>query len=145
MSRERDGKPSHGLVPIEEDERLCRGAEDLADPTMHDTVTDRQTVPAEIVPAEIVHRIMAGENRVPVWREHRGLSPDRLARRGGVSQASLSSIETGKRWLRAGAGGHRPRPRGRARRSGGARGVSRRPSRRTPARARLHHRPDRLG
>ncbi len=145
MIRERDGKPIPGPVPIEEYERLCRRAQDLANLTVHGAVKDRETVPAEIVPAEIVHRIMEGENRVPAWREHRGLSQDRLGCRGGVSQAYRSSIETGKRWLGGGAGGHRRRPRGRARRSGGVRGVSRRPSRRTPARARLHHRPDLLG
>lgn len=89
--RDRDGKPIYALVPIEEYDRLLRAAEDLADLTVHEAVTDRATVPAELV-----YRIMDGENRVRAWRNYRGLSQDGLARRVDVSQAYLSSIETGK-------------------------------------------------
>ncbi len=86
-----DGKPIYALVPIEEYERLLRAAEDLADLAVHEAVKDQETVPAALV-----YRIMDGEHRVRVWREHRGLSQEALARRAGVTQAYLSSIETGK-------------------------------------------------
>lgn len=89
--RDRDGKPIYALVPIEEYDRLLRAAEDLADLAVHEAVKDQETVPAELV-----YRIMDGENRVRAWRNHRGLSQDGLARRVDVSQAYLSSIETGK-------------------------------------------------
>lgn len=89
--RDRDGKPIYALVPIEEYDRLLRAAEDLADLAVHEAVKDQETVPAELV-----YRIMDGENRVRVWRNYRGLSQDGLARRVDVSQAYLSSIETGK-------------------------------------------------
>lgn len=89
--RDRDGKPIYALVPIEEYDRLLRAAEDLADLAVHEAVRDQETVPAELV-----YRIMDGENRVRVWRNYRGLSQDGLARRVDVSQAYLSSIETGK-------------------------------------------------
>jgi DNA-binding XRE family transcriptional regulator len=51
----------------------------------------------ELIPAEIVNRILAGENRVCVWREHRGMSPKDLAEAAGVTPAYLSQVETGKR------------------------------------------------
>jgi hypothetical protein len=59
LIRDRDGKPIHALVPVGEHERLLRAAEDLADLAVHDAVKDQGTVPAELV-----HRIMDGENRV---------------------------------------------------------------------------------
>jgi len=51
----------------------------------------------ESVPAEVVNRLVAGENPVKVWREHRGLSQRTLAMRTGLNFAYLSQIETGAR------------------------------------------------
>ncbi len=51
----------------------------------------------EFVPAEIVNRILDGENRIRVWREHRGFSCKALAEKSGIASAFLSQIETGKR------------------------------------------------
>lgn len=51
----------------------------------------------ELVPSEVVDRLLNGENRVRVWREHRGLTCAALAERAGLGQAYLSQIETGKR------------------------------------------------
>jgi DNA-binding XRE family transcriptional regulator len=50
----------------------------------------------ELVPSEIVKRLLSGENPVRVWREHRGLSARDLARVVGVSPVCLYQIETGK-------------------------------------------------
>jgi ribosome-binding protein aMBF1 (putative translation factor) len=51
----------------------------------------------EAVPAEMVDRLVAGENAVKVWREHRGLSQRALAARAGLNFTYLSQIETGAR------------------------------------------------
>jgi DNA-binding XRE family transcriptional regulator len=51
----------------------------------------------ELIPAEIVDRILAGENRVRVWREHRTVSVKALAEAAGLTPAYLSQVETGKR------------------------------------------------
>ena len=51
----------------------------------------------ERVPIEMVDRLIAGENPVKVWREHRGLSQRALAERTGLNFAYLSQIETGDR------------------------------------------------
>jgi DNA-binding XRE family transcriptional regulator len=51
----------------------------------------------ETVPAEIVSRLVARENPVKVWREHRGLSQRALAAQAGLNFTYLSQIETGAR------------------------------------------------
>jgi DNA-binding XRE family transcriptional regulator len=51
----------------------------------------------EAVPVEMVDRLIAGDNPVKVWREHRGLSQRALAARAGLNFTYLSQIETGAR------------------------------------------------
>jgi ribosome-binding protein aMBF1 (putative translation factor) len=51
----------------------------------------------ELVPAEIVKRILDGENKVRTWRMHRGLSARELAAATGLSAPYISEIEGGKK------------------------------------------------
>lgn len=51
----------------------------------------------EAFPAEVVSRLVAGENAVRVWREYRGLSQRALAERAGLNFTYLSQIERGAR------------------------------------------------
>ncbi len=51
----------------------------------------------ELIPAEVVNRILDGENKVRVWREYRGLTARDLATKVSVSASYLSQIETGTR------------------------------------------------
>ena len=51
----------------------------------------------ELLPAAMVDAILNGENRIRVWREHRGLTALALAKAAGIAAAYLSQIETGKR------------------------------------------------
>lgn len=51
----------------------------------------------ELIPADIAKRLIAGENPVRVWRQHRGMTAAELAQAAGLSQAFVSQIETGKR------------------------------------------------
>jgi len=51
----------------------------------------------EWVPGEIVDRLLDGENRIRVWRDHRGLSATELAAKAEISAAYLSELETGKK------------------------------------------------
>ncbi len=77
---------------------LVEAAEDNADRV---AIADfRRRIAAgedEFVPSAIVERLLSGESRVRVWREHRGLKAAELATRAGIAQAFLSQIETGKR------------------------------------------------
>ena len=51
----------------------------------------------ESLPIELADRLLAGENPVRVWREHRGLSLAALADQAGVGKGFLSQIENGQR------------------------------------------------
>lgn len=88
------------LVVMPEDvfERLREAAEMAEDVAAYDAAKRRLAAgKEELVPSEIVDRILAGENLVRVWREHRGLSASALADKAGIAQPYLSQIETGKR------------------------------------------------
>lgn len=85
------------MLPEAEFAALVEAAEDA---------TDRMTIARfrralaegdeELVPAAIVDRILGGENRVKVWREHRGLTQDALAREADVVEHALVEIESGR-------------------------------------------------
>lgn len=51
----------------------------------------------EFVPAAVVDRLLAGESRIRVWREHRGLKAEALAQRADITLSELSQIEGGTR------------------------------------------------
>ncbi|MBI3677217.1 MAG: helix-turn-helix transcriptional regulator [Proteobacteria bacterium] len=49
------------------------------------------------LPLQLYRRIRKGENPVHVWREHRGLGLNALARKAGMSASYLSEIESGSK------------------------------------------------
>jgi DNA-binding XRE family transcriptional regulator len=51
----------------------------------------------ETCSAQMVARLVSGDDPVLVWREHRGMSRGALAKAAGISAPYLSQIETGKR------------------------------------------------
>ena len=51
----------------------------------------------EALPAALYRRILKGEHPLRVWREHRGLGLNALARAAGVSAPYLSEIENGSK------------------------------------------------
>jgi DNA-binding XRE family transcriptional regulator len=55
----------------------------------------------ELIPAEVVHALLDGNNPIKVWRENRGLTQQQLAEAAGISTPYLSQLETGKRAGRA--------------------------------------------
>jgi len=86
------------VIPEPAFERLRDAAELAEDIAAYDEVKRRLAVgEEEFVPSEMVGRILAGENPVRVWREHRGLSASALAEKAGIAQPYLSQIETGRR------------------------------------------------
>lgn len=76
------------MTPAALDEMLEDAAATAAFHASHDQ---------ERVPIELVDRLLAGENPVKVWREHRGLSQRALAVQAGLNFTYLSQIETGAR------------------------------------------------
>jgi DNA-binding XRE family transcriptional regulator len=70
--------------------------EELIEDALATAAYDR-TRGQESVSSEIVGRILAGENRIRVWRQHRGLTLDQLAAKTGIGKGYLSQIERGQR------------------------------------------------
>ncbi|RTL94272.1 XRE family transcriptional regulator [Ancylobacter aquaticus] len=86
------------VLPEADYEALVAAAEDATDIATVRRFKERlASGEEELVPAAIVDRLVAGENAIRVWREHRGLSASSLAEKAGIAQAFLSQIETGKR------------------------------------------------
>ena len=79
-------------------DRLVGASDDLADVLAYDEAKARlASGEDELVPSAVVDAILAGENPIRVWRQHRGLGLGELAGAALLSQAYLSQIETGKR------------------------------------------------
>jgi ribosome-binding protein aMBF1 (putative translation factor) len=82
------------VLSLKEYERLV----DRADIAAADKVkADISAGRDELVPSDIVRRILDGENPVRVWRTHRGLSARDLAAATGLSAPYISEIESGKK------------------------------------------------
>lgn len=79
-------------------DKLVEAAEDAADLAAIARFERRLAAgEEELIPSEMVDRILSGENLVRVWREYRGLTVAALAEKAGITQPYLSQIETGKR------------------------------------------------
>jgi len=86
------------VLPEADYQALMAAAEDAADAEA--VRAFRRKLDAgdeELLPAEMVNRILEGESAIRVWRDHRGLTSAALAAKAGVGQGFLSQIETGKR------------------------------------------------
>ncbi len=90
----RNGKAEWAVVPYDEYKRLRDAAELAEDTELARRALERDE---ERIPIEVVDRLIARENPIRVWREHRRLTQRRLAERVGINTAYLSQIETGKR------------------------------------------------
>ena len=79
-------------------DRLVAAAEDAEDMAMVAEFRRKLAIgEEEFLPTAFVDRMLAGENLVRLWREHRTMTSSALAKRAGVAQSYLSEIETGKK------------------------------------------------
>jgi DNA-binding XRE family transcriptional regulator len=86
------------VIPLDEYERLVEAAEDVADLRAYDEAKRQLAAgKTELLPSGMVNRILAGENTLRAWREHRGLTVKQLADRAGISAPFVSQLETGRR------------------------------------------------
>lgn len=94
---QRDGE-RYAVMPYEEYRELLETLEEARDVALIDEFYERLgRGDEELIPADVVHRMIDGENPVRVWREHRGLTQQALADKAGISKNYLSQIESGKR------------------------------------------------
>jgi DNA-binding XRE family transcriptional regulator len=95
--RNPDGEPTHVVLPVAEYEALVSALEEAEDIAAFDAAQAARAAGEELVPIELVDRLLAGESPVKVWREHRGMRQNKLAEAAGLKQPYLSQIEAGKR------------------------------------------------
>lgn len=105
----RKGK-EFALIPIKDLQKLMEDAEMLADVKAYDAAKARlQNGDDELVPLEIIERRLQGESSLRIWREHRKLTQEQLAKKARISRALIAAIETKRKagsvgtWKKLGA------------------------------------------
>lgn len=83
-------------IPLDEYKALKLAAEDLADMGAYDRAKAAlDNGDEELIPAEYVRRMVAGERPLRIWREYRGLTQVALAETSGVNRVQIANIEAG--------------------------------------------------
>lgn len=91
---EANGKPQYAVIPYRDYLRLVEAAEDAEDARAIDEFERKLAVGEEkLLPLDIVHRVVEGENPMLVWREYRGLTQAQLAGAVGVRQSYIAMLE----------------------------------------------------
>jgi DNA-binding XRE family transcriptional regulator len=105
----RKGK-EFAVIPLEELQKLREDAEMLADVKAYDAAKARlERGDDELIPLAITERRLKGEAALRIWREHRKLTQERLAKQARVSRALIAAIETKRKtgsvstWKKLGA------------------------------------------
>ena len=84
-------------IPRAEYERLCALEEDFADIRAALAVEARISHgEEELIPANMVDRLIDGDAPLRVWREFRNLTQAELARASGVNRVQIVEIEAGR-------------------------------------------------
>ena len=94
----RDQEPAFAVLPYDEYMALIERLELLED--LRDCKDFEERLARggeELIPGDVVERLVGGENPVKVWREHRTLTQEELGAEIGLSGPYLSQIESGKR------------------------------------------------
>jgi ribosome-binding protein aMBF1 (putative translation factor) len=92
---------SWAMIPYEEYRSLVELAELAEDmPAYKQASMPAHRAGEKALPEDMTGRLWSGESPVKVWREFRGLSPERLAELAGVSPSYLAQIEAGRPTVR---------------------------------------------
>ena len=84
------------LLTQAEFERLQEAAENYADIEAAVDARQRREAGEEYFPAELVDRLLEGQNPLKVWREYRGLTQARLGEVVGCQSSMISKLEKGR-------------------------------------------------
>jgi DNA-binding XRE family transcriptional regulator len=105
----RKGK-EFAVIPLEDLQKLMQDAEMLADVKAYDAARARlEDGEDELIPLEMIERRLRGEIALRIWREHRELTQEQLAKKSKVSRALIAAIETKRKtgsvatWKKLGA------------------------------------------
>jgi DNA-binding XRE family transcriptional regulator len=86
------------VIPVKDLQRLIEDAEMLADVRAYDAAKARlEAGEDELIPLQIIERGLKGESVLRIWREHRKLTQEQLAKKSNVSRALIAAIETSRK------------------------------------------------
>ena len=90
------GQPAFAVIPWRAYERLANEDAEalLSDAELYDRAKEKG---GESFPVEVADRLLAGQNPISVYRNHRGMTQNDLAAAAAINAVYLSQIETGKR------------------------------------------------
>ena len=98
------------VIPVEDLQKLMEDAEMLADVRAYDAAKTRlEDGEDELIPLEMIERRLRGEATLRIWREHRKLTQEQLAKKSKISRALIAAIETKRKagsvitWKKLGA------------------------------------------
>jgi DNA-binding XRE family transcriptional regulator len=101
---------AYAVIPVKALQKLMEDAEMLADVKAYDAAKARlQSGEDELIPLEVTERRLRGEPALRIWREHRKLTQEKLAKKAKVSRALIAAIETNRKagsittWKKLGA------------------------------------------
>ena len=84
------------ILAAEDYERLLDLAEEQDDIAAAVASQKRREAGEEYLPAEMVDRLIDGENALRVWRQYRAITLTSLAAKSKVNKATVSLLENGK-------------------------------------------------
>jgi DNA-binding XRE family transcriptional regulator len=90
------GGQKMAVLPVDDYRRLLDAVEEQEDIAAAIDAEKRREAGEEYLPAEMVNRLIDGENALRVWREHRNFTLTRLAEIAGINKATVSQLENGK-------------------------------------------------
>ncbi|MGD0769015.1 MAG: helix-turn-helix transcriptional regulator [Tepidisphaeraceae bacterium] len=82
------------MVPLKDFQRLKHDAQMLDDIRAYDAAKTRKE---EAFPSDVARRLVAGESPIRVFREHRGLTQEQLAKAAKIARPYLTEIEAGRK------------------------------------------------
>ncbi|MEP7223140.1 MAG: helix-turn-helix transcriptional regulator [Novosphingobium sp.] len=91
------GGQKMAMLPLDEFHLLRNAGEDQADLRAAALAEMRRVEGEEYLPADLVDKLLGGENALRIWRKYRGFTLDSLSSATGVVKSTLSNIENGKR------------------------------------------------
>ena len=91
---EHNGVKHYAVIPVDDYNALVERAEMRDDMAAFD---EAMAADDEVIPVQIVNRLLVGENKIKVWRYHRQLTQAELAVQCGLSQALICQLESGVR------------------------------------------------
>lgn len=91
---EHNGQRQYAVVPIDIYNDLLEKAELLEDVEAYEKARLNDD---ELIPSDVMHRLLRGENKIKVWREYRQMTQAELAEQSHMAQATIAQMEGGKR------------------------------------------------